>query len=230
MCGETPPHEGNDRVSPGRIAVVSLPTDSEPERTLPRTAKASPLRFSTIKGIFNENHSHHRKRSPMTNDIIALIANLALTFSFIVGLVFGIAQVRSARRDRKERFTLETLHRFQTREFAELMHFMATRTIPTTLKAWRRMSDRDRVTFLHFGQEMESLGILVADRLIDFDIVDKTLGSFVTTSWEKLKPVTLDIRQQLLDPFLSEYFQWLAERLTERMKEFPRKPFNELMG
>ena len=32
----------------------------------------------------------------MTNDIIALAANVALALSFIVGLIFGIAQVRTA--------------------------------------------------------------------------------------------------------------------------------------
>jgi hypothetical protein len=33
------------------------------------------------------------------NDTIALIANLALALSFIVGLIFGIAQVQAAARD-----------------------------------------------------------------------------------------------------------------------------------
>jgi hypothetical protein len=51
----------------------------------------------------------------MTAEIITLLANLALALSFIVGLVFGIAQVRAAARDRKERLTLETLRNFQTR-------------------------------------------------------------------------------------------------------------------
>jgi hypothetical protein len=57
----------------------------------------------------------------MTTEIIALLANLALALSFVVGLVFGIVQVRTAARDRKERFTLETLRNFQTHEFAELI-------------------------------------------------------------------------------------------------------------
>ena len=32
----------------------------------------------------------------MTNDMIALVANVALTLSFIVALIFGSAQVRAA--------------------------------------------------------------------------------------------------------------------------------------
>jgi len=50
--------------------------------------------------------------------ITAIVANLALTLSLIVAVVFGIAEVRSAERDRRERLTLETLHNFQTHEFA----------------------------------------------------------------------------------------------------------------
>jgi len=164
----------------------------------------------------------------MTNDTVALIANLALALSFIVGLIFGIAQVKAAARDRKERFTLETLRNFQTREFAELMfHINSYQNIPSTLEEWRKLPAADQVMFLQFTQEMESLGILVAERYININLVDKTLGSFVTNSWDKFKTAIFDIRKKAPDPFLSEYYQWLAERLDERMQANPRKPFHE---
>jgi hypothetical protein len=60
---------------------------------------------------------------------------------------------------------------------------------------------------------MESLGILVAEGLVDIDMVDKTLGLFVTTSWQKYKIIFTEIRQKHSDPFLGEYFQWLAESI-----------------
>ncbi len=78
---------------------------------------------------------------------------------------------------------------------------------------------------MQFAQQMETLGILVAERLIDMDLVDKTLGSFVSTSWEQYKGFVLNVRESAPDPFLSEYFQWLAERISKRMQEKPRKPF-----
>lgn len=56
----------------------------------------------------------------MKNETITNIANLALTLSFIVALIFGIAQVKAAKRDRRERLTLEMLRQFQTRDFVEL--------------------------------------------------------------------------------------------------------------
>ena len=158
------------------------------------------------------------------SETIAILANLALTLSLIVGLVFGIAQVKAAARDRKERLTLETLRNFQTREFAELIYFITANEMPRSREEMEALPVDRRVFFIQLGQQMESLGILVAEKFIDLDLVDKTLGSFVITAWEKYKDMFLDIREKQ-DPFIGEYFQWLAEQIDERMKKDPRKPF-----
>jgi hypothetical protein len=166
-----------------------------------------------------------RVLEPMT-DTIALIANVALALSFIVGLVFGIAQVRAAARDRRDRLTLEALRNFQSRDFAELMQYISSHDMPTSREELRALPAGEQVYFLQFAQEMEMLGILVAERFIDIDLVDKTLGSFVSTSWEKYKGMALSLRNA--DPFLNAYFQRLAERISQRMSKNPRKPFHEI--
>jgi hypothetical protein len=162
----------------------------------------------------------------MNSQTITNIANVALSLSVIVAVIFGIAQVKAAARDRRERLTLEVLRQFQTREFSELIHFVNIFEIPATFEESRQQPANERIMMIQFGQQMESLGMIVAEGLIDIDLVDKTLGSFVTTSWEKYKVLFLDIRANG-DPFLGEYFQWLAEKIDRRMKECPRKPFNE---
>jgi len=166
----------------------------------------------------------------MNNELITLIANVALTLSFIVALVFGIAQVNAASLDRRERLTLETLRSFQTREFAELALYITNHEMPSTRAGMAALPANEQAMLFQFGQQMESLGILVAERLINIDLVDKTLGSFVTTSWEKYKPLFTEIRVNQPDPFLGEYFQWLAEEIHRQMKENPRKPFYKKNG
>jgi hypothetical protein len=162
----------------------------------------------------------------MTTDFITLITDIALTLSFVIALVFGIAQVKAAARDRRERLTLETLRAFQTREFAQLLQYINSKKMPVSQKEMMGLPAEEQVNMIQFGQEMESLGILVAEKIINIDIVDKTLGSFVTTSWEKYKPMFEDVREKSNDPFLGEYFQWLAEYIDDRMKQNPRKPFH----
>jgi hypothetical protein len=83
----------------------------------------------------------------------------------------------------------------------------------------------DQIKFIQFSQEMEALGILVAERLINMDLVDKTLGSFVTSSWDKFKLMFYDARENIPDPFLAEYFQWLAECIEQRMQKASRQPY-----
>jgi len=157
------------------------------------------------------------------SETISMMANLALALSLIVALVFGIAQVKAAARDRRERFTLETLRNFQTREFAELINYITNRDMPSSRKEMQALPVNEQVFFIQLAQQMESLGILVAEKFIDIDLVDKTLGSFVTTSWQKYKKMFLSMRDQ--DPFLGEYFQWLAERIDERLHKNSRMPF-----
>jgi hypothetical protein len=115
----------------------------------------------------------------MNSEIITVFANVALTLSFIAALIFGIAQVKAAARDRRERLTLESLRQFQTRDFAELIYFVTSRDMPSSREELNALPPKDRVIFIQFAQEMEMLGILVAERFIDVNLVDKTIGSLL---------------------------------------------------
>jgi hypothetical protein len=161
----------------------------------------------------------------MSNELITLIANIALALTFFAGLIFGIFQVRADARNRRERLTVQTLQNFQTREFAELIHYITSKELPANINELHARPENEQVIFIQLGQLMESLGILVAEGLINLDLVDKTIGSLVTTAWDKYEAMFLDTRLNQPDPFLGEYFQWLAERIDERMKKTPRKPF-----
>ncbi len=161
----------------------------------------------------------------MAAETITLIANIALTLSVVVAVVFGLAQVRAAGKDRRERLTLEAIRNYQTREFAELIFYVTNFELPKTREEFEALPSDQRIIFIQFAQQMEHLGILVADKLIDMDLVDKTLGSLVTTAWDRYRPMFTDMRVKIVDPYLGEYFQWLAERIDERLKENPRAPF-----
>jgi hypothetical protein len=160
-------------------------------------------------------------------DLVTFIANIALTISVLVAVVFGMAQVKAAARDRRERLTLDTLRNFQSREFAELIRHITLAKIPQKREDIREQPLDEYVRFVQLAQTMESLGNLVSEGFIDIDLVDKTLGSFVTSAWEKYQPVFMDMRKNEddPDPYLGEYFQWLAELIDKRMTQNPRMPF-----
>jgi hypothetical protein len=158
-------------------------------------------------------------------DTVTIVGNIAIALSFVIALIFGVAQVQAASRDRRERLTVETLSAFQSREFSGFIYRVMYKTMPATYEELRALPENDQILVIQFGQEMESLGILVADKVIDLGLVDKILGSFVTIAWEKYKPVFTDMRVKMEDPYLGEYFQWLAELIAKRLKDNPREPF-----
>ena len=156
---------------------------------------------------------------------IEIIANIALALSVVIALIFGIAQVKAAERDRRERLTLETLRVFSTHEFSELINFVNNIEVPKTREDFVALPFDHQVKLIHIGQLMESTGMLVYERYIDLDLIDKTLGDFVSNTWNKFKPMFEDMRIKNPDPYLAEYNQWLAERIDERMKNNPREPY-----
>jgi hypothetical protein len=156
---------------------------------------------------------------------ISIIANIALALSVVVALIFGIVQVRAAANDRRERLTLETLRNFQTREFAELIYYIRLIKTPLSREEFFALPEKDQILMIQASQLMESLGMLVYEKFIDLSLVDKTLGTYVSTTWEKYKPMFTDMRESLPDPYLGEYFQWLAERIDELMKGESRTPY-----
>jgi hypothetical protein len=164
--------------------------------------------------------------TPAITDAVTVIGNVAIALSLVVALVFGIAQVRAAAQDRRERLTLEALRNFTTREFAELIRYITMNTLPKTGEELRALPKEEYFLFVQLAQQMESLGMLVAEKTIDLDLVDKTLGTFVTSAWEKYRPIFLTMRGD--DPYIGEYFQWLAGVIARRMRDNPRKPFSQV--
>lgn len=155
---------------------------------------------------------------------VTIIGNLAIALSFLVALVFGLAQVKAAARDRRERLTLEAVRSFQTREFAAHLQRLRARDPPATARGVAELPVDEQVSFIHFAQEMEMLGLLVEDGTLELSLVERTLGDFVSYAWGKYRAVIEDMRVQNEDPYLGEYFEWLAGRIDARMSRAPRDP------
>ena len=94
---------------------------------------------------------------PRINEIVTLIANVALALSLVVALIFGIAQVRAAARDRRERLTLEVLRSFSTREFATFMHRINGGTLPATGTELRALPAEEQKAFTQLWADVATL-------------------------------------------------------------------------
>jgi hypothetical protein len=156
-------------------------------------------------------------------NIITLISDVSLTLTLIVAIIFGLREARSSERDRRERFALDYLANFQSREFAELLRYITSKSMPASLKDVRALPENEQIIFIQLSQQMESLGLMVSGDYISLDLVEKTLGSYVAIAWKRYEKLFTIIREN--DPYQGEYFQWLADQLEKKQRENPREPF-----
>ena len=64
-----------------------------------------------------------------------------------------------------------------------------------------------------FWGYFENVGILVKDGLLTVDYVDKAIGGFVLSSWEKYAPIVMEARKRW-DSLLLESFEYLYIQIT----------------
>jgi hypothetical protein len=94
------------------------------------------------------------------------------------------------------------------------LHFIEENVIKSSEiiihKIFEQLPLEEQAKFIQFSQEMESLGILVAEQVIDIDLVDKTLGSFVSKSWQSYKVIFEELRVKHSDPFFRRVFSMVS--------------------
>jgi hypothetical protein len=65
----------------------------------------------------------------------------------------------------------------------------------------------------------EELGILVQMKLLDINHVEKLLHGYVKLMWERLKPLTMEVREVLNDPRLGEEWEYLYNEMKKRERK-----------
>jgi hypothetical protein len=156
----------------------------------------------------------------MIQVIFQILENVAV----VIGVGFGIVQLRQYHREKRREAAIELLHSFQTPSFAEALHLVYN--LPDGLskeEVESRLGERFPLVYA-LTTTWESLGILVCRNEIDLDTVDDFFSGPIKISWRKLKGHVMGERAMLGRETIGEWFQWLSERLSEREVEVPPVP------
>jgi len=147
---------------------------------------------------------------------ISLILQLVSTVIMIIGIGFGIQNIRQYQASRKRESAITMLNSFQTSEFVRgLLHIF-------DLPEGVRKSEFDQLPVDQFLAiymvigTWERLGILVFRREIGLDLVDDAYSGPIIQSWQKLEGYVQDFRAFVQRDTAFEWFQWLAERMMDR--------------
>ena len=144
------------------------------------------------------------------------MANIAEIFGallVIVGVLFGLIEIRHYRQQRQETASMEIMRAFQSHAFTR-----ALRLIMDYEQECRQCSENSIPQDLQdaamlVSTTLEAVGLMVYQRIVPFRLVQQLMGGTIQASWRVLRPHTEWLREKLRRPSVHEWFQWLAERL-----------------
>jgi len=147
---------------------------------------------------------------------LPLTLQLIATAIMIIGIGFGIQNIRQYQASRKRESAILMLNSFQTSEFVRGL--LCIFDLPENVNKAELDSlpiDQFLAVYMVMGT-WERLGVLVYRGEIELGLVEDAYSGPVIQSWQKLECYVLELRANLGQDTAMEWFQWLAERIMER--------------
>lgn len=151
-------------------------------------------------------------------DELQQLANLAEILGALIvvgGLFFAVLQIRNFRQHRREMAAIELFRFFGKPEFNKA--FECVLKLPEglgTRELQQRVPGADHCAML-ICTTMENIGVMTFQRIVPFLVVYNLIGSTTVLLWRKLEHWVVDMREDIGNPDLFEWFQWLADRMDE---------------
>jgi hypothetical protein len=147
---------------------------------------------------------------------IPLLLQFIATAIMIIGIIFGIQNIRQYQASRKRESAIVMLNSFQTSEFVRgLLYIFDLPDNAGKAEVDALPEDRYVAVYMVLGA-WERLGILVFRGEVELGLVEDAYGGAVLQSWQNLKLFVEEFRLGIQRESAFEWFQWLAERLQER--------------
>ena len=156
------------------------------------------------------------KTRPMDLSQLAQIAEIVGVVTIVFGLIFGLAQLRQFRQQRRDTAAVELMRSIQDREFTRAYRIVYALPTDVSAAALRERGEEAEDAAMTIGAKFETIGLLVFRQNIPLDIVEELIGAGVIDFWNRCQPWVHDMRKENSQPLILEWFQWLAERLQER--------------
>ncbi|OAB61862.1 hypothetical protein AY599_23685 [Leptolyngbya valderiana BDU 20041] len=149
----------------------------------------------------------------MTLDTLANVADIVGAFLVIVGVIFGVIQIRYYRAERHENATMEIMRAFQTLEFTSALRMINQYQADCRRCSRTPVPPELQEAMLLITTTLESIGLMVYRRLVPFRLVQQLMGGSIQAAWSILREYVELTRQTTGRPSVYEWFQWLAEQL-----------------
>ena len=151
----------------------------------------------------------------MPLDYMANIAEIFGALLVVIGVIFALVEIRHLRRQRQETAAMEIMRAFQSPEFTSALRLVMDFEQECSNCRDMSISQELQDAAMLVSTTMESIGLMVYQRIVPFGLVQQLMGGTIKASWRVLKPHTELLREKLCRPSVHEWFQWLSERMSE---------------
>ena len=140
------------------------------------------------------------------------VANLVTTIAVVIGVGFGLVEVRRAARDRRDRAAVEVVRSVQTQDIQRAVGLIMN--LPDDADPDLIRQDPallDAAMLVYFACEM--FGSFVFEGVVELHTLDRMVGGWVRSTWLRLRKWIIAERMENRNVNEGEWWQWLYERL-----------------
>jgi hypothetical protein len=140
------------------------------------------------------------------------VANLVTTIAVVIGVGFGLVEVRRAARDRRDRAAVEVVRSVQTQDIQRAVGLIMNLPDDADPELIRRdPALLDAAMLVYFACEM--FGTFVFEGVVELHTLDRMVGGWVRSTWLRLRKWIIAERMANRNVNEGEWWQWLYERL-----------------
>jgi len=146
----------------------------------------------------------------LNTDELSVIVEIVTAAALIIGLIFGLVQLRQAVRNRRDFAAVDIVRTVQTQEVR-----LAIRKIfdlPFDADPELVRGDPEVMSAaLAVDSACEMWGSLVFEGVVDHRVVDRMVGGWIRGSWERLRVWVESEREIANNQNIGEWWQWVYE-------------------
>jgi hypothetical protein len=140
------------------------------------------------------------------------LANLVTTIAVVIGVGFGLVEIRRAGRDRRDRAAVEVVRSVQTQDIQRAVGMIMNLPDDADPELIRRDPVMlDAAMLAYFACEM--FGTFVFEGVVELHTLDRMVGGWVRSTWMRLRKWIISERIQNRNVNEGEWWQWLYEQL-----------------
>lgn len=144
-----------------------------------------------------------------TLDLTAIV-EIITAIAVVVGIVFGLVQVRQAIRNRRDYAAVDIVRTVQTQEVRAAVRRIFDLPMdadPDIVRANPELL----AAALAVDSACEMWGCMVFEGVVHHRVVDRMVGGWVRGTWLRLRPWVESERRLADNPNIAEWWQWLFE-------------------